>query len=114
MDNASSPWLNPDMRSSLLALCGCLCFLASALRGQVAWNFSDGTANASSTVANITASPLTSVNGTLAISDTTPSTYTNASATNNAGITARTGSFSQTNSTYFEISLTPSADFAVR
>ena len=39
MDNASLPWLNPHMRSSLLALCGLLLSLATTLRGQATGNF---------------------------------------------------------------------------
>ena len=116
MDTASSPWLNPPMRSSLAAVCTLFLALAATLHGQARWNFTDPDGNPSAVPTNITPSALTAANGgTLTLSSTSASAgYAGVSGGNNAALTARTGTFSATTSTYFEVTLTADPGFAVQ
>ena len=91
--------------------------ISSSSALTVAWNFTDGTANASSaTIGNLAVSPLTRGNnnpepGTNSLVNTTSGSnvYTGASGTNNAGAAARTGALDTgaDKSAFFEFTLTP-------
>jgi hypothetical protein len=91
--------------------------ISSSSALTVAWNFTDGTANASSaTIGNLAVSPLTRGNnnpepGTNSLVNTTSGSnvYTGASGTNNAGASARTGALDTgaDKSAFFEFTLTP-------
>lgn len=80
----------------------------------IAWNFSDGTANPSTTSvvassAITTANNLGTISGGFVVSASVSSGYTGASGTFNAGIAAKTGALNTAagGSTYYEFTLTP-------
>ena len=118
MDIASWPWLNPSMRSSLLALCGLLLSFSATMRAQATWNFSAATGAPASLPANISGGVVSALNlgsGSLGFNPTSPSSgYTGASAGNNASVAAQGGTLAVATSAYFEFTLTPISNFSIK
>jgi hypothetical protein len=100
--------LQPTTLTASITAAAC----TSATSGIITWNFATA-APSSNTSTGITVSNVSQVNNnglSTLISSTSPSTYSGASGTFNAGAAAFTGALT-TGSTYFEFTLTPQFGF---
>lgn len=84
----------------------------------ITWNFSAGTAAATGSVANISASAISAGNtassAAMVVNTTSASDFSGASGTYNAGVrTVTAASLSTATSTYFEFTLTPTAGYSL-
>src|SRR6476469_671213 len=97
-----------------------LTFLLTVLfsNAQIKWNFDAGQTASSGIPPNMTVGVVTQGNnfGTTSITGTTTSSsgyYTGASGANNIQASAKPGALDKTNSTYFTVTLTPSAGYSI-
>lgn len=103
---------------ALSCIVSLLCFASSITSAQVVWNFTSGDGAPSTSPINITVGAITAGNvagGNIAFNSTSSSSgYSGASGGNNAAV--RTVEISQLDtsiSTYFEFTVTPSADHQI-
>ena len=98
------------MRRLVLRTC-CLLVLAVGVRAQATWNFSANTGAPATLPANVNGGTITATNSTIAFVNTSVSSgYVGATGGNNASVTCAAGALSTSTSTYFQFTLTASAN----